>query len=181
MRTAKALLPFVLIPVLLVGGCKSNSGPSGSPVGTGVTATTDATACPTDNTIAFAKTKFVAHAGLAFGAFHRYIYKPFRADEFRSGARGRFSAFAKAGLAALFIKREVRLASEDAKANPTLCNLIAAPLERVATSVGDAVTRLKGGDVTGVEGVQSAVSGVESSAAGAGTTIQEDANAPIAS
>jgi len=31
-----------------------------------------------------AKTKFVLHAGLAFGAFHRYIYEPFRSGAFTS-------------------------------------------------------------------------------------------------
>ena len=30
----------------------------------------------------FAKTKFVLHAGLAFGAVHRYIYKPYRSGGF---------------------------------------------------------------------------------------------------
>src|SRR4030088_2328381 len=50
----------------------------------------------------FAKTKVVLHMGLAFGAFHRYIYKPLRAGAFKSGAAGRVKALLKAGAAALF-------------------------------------------------------------------------------
>jgi hypothetical protein len=42
--------------------------------------------CPTSNTKSFAKTKFVLHAGLAFGAFHRYLYKPYQAGTFNKGA-----------------------------------------------------------------------------------------------
>jgi hypothetical protein len=44
----------------------------------------------------------VLHAALAFGAFHRCIYKPFKEGEFRSGAPGRRRTFVKAGLAGAF-------------------------------------------------------------------------------
>jgi len=37
-------------------------------------------------------------------------------------------------LAALFIKRDIRLASDDVKANPTLCNAVAAPWLRWGTA-----------------------------------------------
>jgi hypothetical protein len=39
---------------------------------------------------------------------------------FKKGASGRIGALIKGGLAALFVKREIRLASGDVKANPTL-------------------------------------------------------------
>src|SRR6266851_1092836 len=53
--------------------------------------------------IRFAKTKFAIHAGLAFGAFHRYIYLPLRAGVLRSGASGRVKTLLKAATAAVFI------------------------------------------------------------------------------
>jgi hypothetical protein len=44
-------------------------------------------------------------------------------------------------LAALLVKREIRLASEDVKANPTLCKAIAAPLGKIGDTVGRRTTR----------------------------------------
>jgi len=50
--------------------------------------------------------------------FHRYLYTSPTGGHFKKGASGRITAFIKGGLAALFIKREVRLASQVVKANP---------------------------------------------------------------
>jgi hypothetical protein len=50
----------------------------------------------------FAKTKFVLHAGLAFGAIHRYIYKPLRAGALHNGAPGRVKVLLKGAAAAIF-------------------------------------------------------------------------------
>ena len=116
---------------------------------------------------------------MAFGAFHRYIYKPLRAGQFRSGTPGRFAAFAKAGLAALFIKHEVRLAYEDAKANPTLCKLIAAPLQAVGDKISGAVTALKGGDTSAIGGLEQSVQDVKNKATSNGAAIVENPNAPL--
>jgi hypothetical protein len=188
------ILSALVIPLLLLGllaGCKSSTSASGGgqatstsqgqsvTAGVAGSATDAASSCPTSNTTNFAKTKFVLHTGLAFGAFHRYLYKPFKAGTFQSGAHGRISAFVKAGLAALFIKREVRLASEDVKANPTLCKAIAAPLQDVSDKISAAVSSLKGGDASGISGIEQTVQSVEGKASTAGSAIQEDANAPL--
>lgn len=37
-------------------------------------------ACQHVGSVPFDKTKFVLHAGLAFGAFHRFIYAPYKAN-----------------------------------------------------------------------------------------------------
>jgi hypothetical protein len=121
----------------------------------------------------------VLHTGLAFGAFHRYLYKPFRAGAFQKGAHGRIVAFAKAGASALFIKREIRLASEDVKANPSLCKLVAAPMQDIGDKISDAVSSLKSGDVSGITGIEQTVQSIEGKAASTGNTIQEDENAPL--
>lgn len=189
------LMSALVIPLLVLGlvtGCKSSTSASGGGQGasasqsstdTGSTPTGSSsgssTDCPTSNTTNFAKTKFVLHAGLAFGAFHRYIYKPFKAGSFQSGAHGRILALGKAGVSALFIKREVRLAAEDVKANPTLCKAIAAPLQDIGDHISDAVSSLKSGDVTAITGLEKTVQSIKGKAASSGNTIQEDPNAPL--
>jgi hypothetical protein len=179
-RLLVLVVPLTLV-VFLAAGCKSSSvgatgsGPSASSI---VSASAVPTSCPSEAS-GFAKTKFVTHAALGFGAFHRYIYKPYRAGTFRSGAHGRISAFIKAGLAALFIKREVRLAGDAARNSPALCKLILAPLRTVSESVQAAVSKLKQGDASGVGAIQSSISKVESGASSQGATITENDNAPL--
>ncbi|GAB04723.1 hypothetical protein M2359_004671 [Gordonia amarae] len=189
MRTTKspvlklltALIAVAL--VLLVGGCKDSDSDSSSAKTTTTNAagvsSGDDFSCPESNTIKFAKTKFVTHAGLGFGAFHRYIYKPAKNGGFKKGADGRIKAFAKAGLAALFVKREVRLAAEDAKANPTLCKAVAAPLKSISDKISDAVSKARNGDLAGVEDVEKSVTGVMKSSKDQGDEITPDENADI--
>jgi len=181
---AKRLLVLVVslaLVVFLAAGCKSSSTAA---AGSGVSATSIAsasaapTSCPSEAS-GFAKTTFVAHAALGFGAFHRYIYKPYQAGAFRSGAPGRLAAFVKAGLAALFIKREVRLAFAAAQNSPTLCKVIVSPLRAVSETVQAAVSKLEQGDASGVGAVESAISQVKSQASSQGANIVEDANAPL--
>ncbi len=184
------IVVLLLIPVVvLVGGCKSSSSSAPSsgtdqsipadPTGTAADAQAEDTTCPTSNTTAFAKTKFVAHTGLAFGAFHRWLYKPMKAGTFKKGAKGRVTAFVKGGLAALFIKREVRLALADAKANPTLCKTISAPLGKLGDTVQSAFDKLKSGDSSGVDGLNSLISQTESSSKGQGVEITENENGDL--
>jgi hypothetical protein len=181
---AKRLLVLVVslaLVVFLAAGCQSSSTAA---AGNGVSATSIAsasaapTSCPSEAS-GFAKTEFVAHAALGFGAFHRYIYKPYRAGTFRSGAHGRLAAFVKAGLAVLVVKREVRLAFAAAQNSPALCRLIVSPLRTVSETGQAAVSKLKQGDASGVGAVESAVSQVESQSASQGTNIVENANAPL--
>lgn len=185
------ILVLLLIPVVvLVGGCKSSSSSSAAssgaeqsipadPTGTAADAQAEDTSCPTSNTKAFAKTRFVAHTGLAFGTFHRWMYKPMKAGTFKKGAKGRITAFVKGGLAALFIKREVRLALEDAKANPTLCKTISAPLGKLGDTVQSAFDKLKSGDSSGVDGLNTLISQTEDTSKKDGVTITEDENGDL--
>lgn len=177
-RRLAVLLMILVAPIAVLAGCtKSDSSSSAAPSSAVAASQSEsATDCPTSNTTAFAKTKFVAHSGLAFGAFHRYLYKPYKAGTFTKGADGRLTAFAKGGLAALFIKREIRLASEDVKANPTLCRAIAAPLARVGATVQSAFDKAKSGDASGIDSVQSAVTSVSDSSKRDGVDITENDN-----
>jgi len=187
----------LLLALVLVAGCGPSTHNAGAPSagtsagaddaipadpsGTSADAQPIDESCPTSNTISFAKTKFVLHAGLAFGAFHRYLYKPYQAGTFKKGASGRITAFIKGGLAALFIKREVRLASQDVKANPTLCKAIAAPLGKIGDGVQSAFDKLKSGDASGVTSVNALVSSVEGSSGKDGVAITENDNPDLSS
>jgi hypothetical protein len=176
-RQYTMLLALLLAGCLLVTGCSKSattSSTTAAPVGTAAAGTTSTSStCPTSNTTAFAKTKFVLHTGLAFGTFHRYIYKPYKAGTFAKGAHGRIVAFVKAAATVLFIKRELRLATDDVKANPTLCKAIAAPLTKLSDAVGGAVTKLKGGDASGVTDANSQVASITSSSSAGGVPITE--------
>jgi hypothetical protein len=88
----------------------------------------------------FAKTKFVLHAGLAFGAFHRYIYKPLRAGALNSGARGRIKVLLKGAAAAIFAVHELRLAHDDALSSDLL-----RPLTNKVDGLSSKLTGLVGG------------------------------------
>jgi len=183
-RLITLVLSLTLVMFLAVG-CKSSTSstaaggaPAVSSSSVSAAPSAAATACPSQAS-GFAKTKFVAHAALGFGAFHRYIYKPYRAGTFRSGAHGRLIAFAKAALAALFIKREIRLSAAAAQNSPALCKIILTPLRTVSETIQAAVTKLEGGDVSGISAVQNAVSQAESGASGLGAGITENQNAPL--
>lgn len=187
------LLVALLLPLLMITGCQGGTPSATAPPASSSGAAQDGglppdppesgadaapinESCPASNTVAFAKTKFVLHTGLAFGAFHRYLYKPFQAGSFNKGASGRIAAFIKGGLAALFVKREIRLASEDVKANPTLCKAIAAPLGKIGDTVQAAFDKLKTGDASGITDANSAVAAVEATSAKDGVPITENDN-----
>ncbi len=82
----------------------------------------------------FAKTKFALHAGLAFGAFHRYIYKPFKEGKFSGGLLHHKAAVLKAALAAAFAYHEVKLALNDARSSRILSTLLS-PLLALQTKL----------------------------------------------
>ena len=176
MKRLLVLVVSLTLVLFLAAGCKSTS--AGTAAGSSAVPAAVATSCPTSAS-GFAKTKFVTHAALGFGAFHRYIYKPYKAGTFRSGAHGRISAYVKAALAALFIKREVRLAGVAAQQSPALCKAILSPLRTVSETVQAAVSKLKGGDSSGISDVQSAIARVESQSSSQGAAITEDSNAPL--
>ena len=191
MNTLVRLIAVLVIPVvLLVGGCghkqeaaqgntTSDSIPA-DPSGDAGDAAPISQACPAQATTSFAKTKFVAHSGLAFGAFHRWLWKPFQAGTFKKGADGRIKAFIKGGLSALFVKREVRLAATDVQADPTLCKAIIAPLDKLGDTVQAAFDKLKGGDASGITDLNTSIGSIESISQKDGVPIQEDENADLA-
>ena len=103
-------------------------------------------ACPTNATRKFAKTRFVVNAGLAAGAFKRYIYTPYRKGAFKSGAHGRKRAIVKAAAAAAFTLDQLRRAKNNVQADPTLCKALTSPIGKLSALATAMVARLKKGD-----------------------------------
>jgi hypothetical protein len=163
-RTA-ALVLAVAMALAFAGGCGSST-KTISQTGANGQVTTS-----TVPNIHFAKTKFVLHVGLAFGAFHRYIYKPLKAGAFGSGSKGRLKALLKAAAAALFAVHELKLAHADALSDNRLRPL-AEKVDALFSRLGSLGTALKGGvlnpaDIIGASGAVTAL-GSGSGALGVG-------------
>lgn len=157
-----------LLAVTLLGGCGGDSStalkpeavvattpaalppaagapPAADPPTTGEGLEYTAEECPVGaNTKRFAKTRFALHAGLALGAFYRYIYKPLQSGGFKAGAEKRKRTFAKAAAAGLFTVHELRVARRFALANPTMCKGV----KTVADSFSSLTDKLKNGTAT---------------------------------
>ncbi|MFZ0091877.1 MAG: hypothetical protein WAL63_20410 [Solirubrobacteraceae bacterium] len=157
--TRTLLLIGVVGLALVVSGCGSSSGSSSS------AAASNSTSSATTSSVGHLPTaKFALHAGLAFGAFHRYIYKPLKDGTFSGGIFKHKVALVKAGLAGLFAYHEIKLAIADAEASPTLHKLIApvTALGDKLKSIGDsaksgnfdpATITSANGDVTSLSGL----------------------------
>jgi hypothetical protein len=160
-----------LLMVVAVAGCGSSS-----------SSTSSSTTSPTGSVASsaqtsFAKTKFVLHAGLAFGAFHRYIYKPFKAGRLSgSGLLRHKLTVAKAVLAGLFVYHELKLALEDARSSPLLSKLLS-PLTALQTSLVTFGAKLKSGQArqSDLNAAGNQIESVASAAAAAGQPITEAA------
>src|SRR3569833_1189467 len=151
---------FVIIPIILLalsGGSSmskdaavTGAAPTvGAPAAPAATPTDTATphACPTAQTRKFAKTRFITNAGLAAGAFKRYIYSPYRKGTFKSGAKGQKRAIVKAAAAGLFTLDQLRRAKANVQADPTLCKALSAPLQHLSTTMKGLVDKLKRGEI----------------------------------
>lgn len=131
------------------------------------------TDCPTDNTRHFAKTRFVTDVGLAAGTFHRWIYKPYKAGTFQSGAKGRKTAIVKGVAVAALDYKLISNAYENVKADPTLCKAIGGPLGKLKDSANQMKSGLTKGDLGSIANTEGLVSQVMSGAKSKGTDIQE--------
>lgn len=192
------VLGLVLALATLLTGCKGSSTTSSAPPpaqsstqsSTGASAATGAggsagavvrgssspspaaTACPTQNTRSFAKTRFVGDVGGAAFLIRRYLYQPYRQGKFVKGASGRRIALVKAAAAAAASAKLLKNASENAKANPTLCRTIAAPLSHLT----DAVSSLTHGgsfDPGTLAGLDGGISNLLGAASSAGIAVKE--------
>ncbi len=144
-RYSLSLALIASVAALGFAGCgsssKSSSSASTPPAAVSTTSTT-----PTTH---FAKTKFVLHAGLAGGAFHRWIYGPFKAGVFGKPASHKL-ALAKAAIASLFIYHELKLAAGDVKSSKILSTLFL-PVTALAAKVSALRNQLAAGKYSGAD------------------------------
>ncbi len=166
MRYRLTLIAVLGVFALALVGCGNSSSSSSS-------AQAPAAGSSTTSTTKFAKTKFVLHAGLAFGAFHRWIYKPAKAGTLRHPFEHPLTA-AKAALAGAFVYHELKLALTDAQADPTLSKVVA-PITALQTKIQDLAGSVKSGGASpaDVAGLESSVSSIKDQAASAGQSITE--------
>ncbi|HUA02375.1 MAG TPA: hypothetical protein VMB27_00655 [Solirubrobacteraceae bacterium] len=170
MRYPVCLVSAVCVIALAVVGCGSSSSSPTSSAAAPANATGTAA---TTTTTHLAKTKFVLHAGLAFGAFHHWIYKPAKAGELTHPLEHKFTTV-KAALAAAFVYHELKLALADAQASPTLSKLVS-PITDLDNKLHGLASSVKSGGANpgDVDGIDSTISQVKSQAAAAGQPITE--------
>jgi hypothetical protein len=162
MRRRITLIAVLGALSLAGAACGSSSSSSSSAAASPSTSTT--------NAIKLAKTKFVLHAGLAFGAFHRWIYKPAKAGELTHPLSHKLAVL-DAALAATFVHHELGLALKDAQADPTLSKLVS-PITALQNRLHGQV---KSGQASAgaADGLNGSVSSIKQQAAGAGQQIPE--------
>ncbi|MER5277570.1 hypothetical protein ABT025_17670 [Streptomyces sp. NPDC002809] len=122
----------------------------------------------------FAKTRFVANAGLAAGATYQWIVKPYRAGKFKKGADGRTFALVKAGLAGGFAYNRLKAASENAKGDPLLSKAVA-PLTAGIASLKGMATKLRNGEFGDgdVGAFESVINDIKDAGKSAGAEVQD--------
>ncbi|HVA92065.1 MAG TPA: hypothetical protein VNL71_19735 [Chloroflexota bacterium] len=92
------------------------------------------------------KTRFLADLGLAYYAFHHFVYARYQNGGFSYGARGRAGNVVKAGIALLFAYNRMSAAEKiAAKSHSRLLHLLASPLTVLVGGVLLERTRLQHG------------------------------------
>lgn len=167
---SKLLALLVVLCLALATGC-GNATKEVTSTGPGGQVTTQ-----TVPDVKFAKTKFVLHTGLAFGAFHRYILKPYQAGAFKKGAPKRKRSLVKAGAAGLFAVHELKLARNAALSDDRLRPL-AQKVSGLTDKLGGLASAFQGGSFnpTAILGAAGAATALGSDSKGAGAEVKDRA------
>jgi hypothetical protein len=92
----------------------------------------------------FDKTRFLLHAGAAYFAFHHWIYNPYKAHAFASGAPGRTKAIVKAAIAALFAVHELKVSYGIANgSHSATLHALVSPINKLIALLQAAGSKLK--------------------------------------
>ena len=86
------LIGIVLVGLVSAAGCGPSSSNSAARSPSTSASAVPGAVCQQVGSVTFDKTKFVLHPGLAFGAFHHFIYAPYKAGRLHG-----VGALAKAG------------------------------------------------------------------------------------
>jgi|SRR5579871_937365 len=124
----------------------------------------------------FDKIRFATDLGVAFFAFHHWVYKPYKEGAFAAGAPHRTKAMLKGGAALLFTLNRLKAANNIVHTtNDPLLKKIGASLDRVTSSFSSVGTDLKAGkfkpeDLSGMDGN---INNVISGAGNAGIKVKD--------
>jgi len=149
----KRVLALILGLIIMFGGataCSSsgkstNAATSASQAAAGnASQSASAASCAQAGTRKIPKTRLLADLGLTYGAFQRYLYKPYKAGAFQKGANGRTKALIKAGLASAAIVKLLSNASKNAAADPTLCKYVP-NINNIKNSLSNLTGKVKDG------------------------------------
>jgi hypothetical protein len=157
------------IAALGISACGSSSSSSSS----AASSTSAASASVSSGTKHFAKTKFVLHAGLAFGAFKHWIYNPVKAGDLKHPFSHKVTLI-KAGLASAFVYHELKLAAGNVKSSKVLSTLFA-PLTIAADKLKSLKSSLADGSVnpSEIDNLNSQFGQISSTASAHGQSITE--------
>ncbi len=159
-----ALAATLVVLAVAAGGCGS---------GTSTTTTTAQGSTVVNCAIPFAKAKFAVHAGVAAGAFYRYIYNPWRAGTFKQGAPGRKRALAKAAASGLVVVHELRVAARDARCDGPALKTLASPISSLLAAVTSLQALATGGGIGSIGTAATAFDSLKTAAAAAGATVKQ--------
>ncbi|MGW4491663.1 hypothetical protein [Streptomyces sp. NPDC004376] len=120
----------------------------------------------------FAKTRFVANAGLAAGATYQWIVKPWKAGKFKKGADGRKVALVKAGLAGAFAYNRLKAAQKNAQGDPTLAKALA-PLTAGIDALKGLPSKLRNGDTNAASSFDQIINQVKDAGQSAGAPVKD--------
>ncbi len=129
----------------------------------------------------FDKTRFILHAGIAFYAFHHFVYNRFKAGDFKKGAPSRTKNIIEAGVALLVAYHEASVAYGIAeKSSSKLLHLVVAPLNALVNGFKAIAAKFKSGNYSDadVTGLNTTANSVASLAGKAGWGIH-DITTPI--
>lgn len=183
-KTTTVLAVPVLSVSLLLAGCggSTQTASTANTVGAGSTVSASASdqdltsQCPTDNTQSFAKTRFVTNLALGSGAFYQWLYKPYQAGKFQQGANGRTMTIVKAGLAAAFAGKQLKDATANVKADPTLCKVFITPLTKLSNTLDGLKGKITSGDLGAIAGAGTAMDQLLSTAKSNGVNVTPQEN-----
>ncbi|MGW3266981.1 hypothetical protein [Streptomyces sp. NPDC001056] len=170
---------LTLCCALVAGATACGSSNAGSRADTGATVAAAAVdqpaAEPSPTTSAekqrFAKTRFVANAGLAAGATYQWIVKPWKAGKFKKGAHGRKLALVKAGVAGLFAYNRLKAAERNAKGDPLLSKALA-PLSKSIENLKNLPAKLRHGDTGAASDFNDVINNVKDAGKSAGAPVK---------
>ncbi|MFD4757819.1 hypothetical protein ACFWOJ_02660 [Streptomyces sp. NPDC058439] len=165
----RLLVPLLLSCAVLVSATACGGGEKKSASGSASPSTTSSAEAQK-----FAKTRFVANAGLAAGATYQWIVKPYRAGTFKKGADGRKFALVKAGLAGGFAYNRLKAAVANAKGDPLLSKAVA-PLTAGIESLKGLGNKLRKGEAGAgdIGAFESVINDIKDAGKSAGAEVKD--------